>query len=235
MASFFQLVPACLLWLVTQILQYWFFTPCLGDRNLFLPLSSGTSSISATILTCTMFQRKHLSRSNNWGEAVWDNFHPILAVKKSQNVTPPAQQIIKNTPGRVCCPQKVSSHHVFTVWLKYHLSNTYIYVTHTYMATTHPSLPLFLGAHASRAKAQVPTEARDAQLTQGCVWPGLGAAALIRVSARLGACVLGGAWGNRGAAWCGVIRCGVVWRGIVWYGVVWCGMAWCGVAWYGVA
>lgn len=58
--------------------------------------------------------------------------------------------------------------------------------------------------HTTTAKASVPVETRSAHLAQrqGSVWPWLGAAALMLVSAQLGVGVLG-----RG--------CGVVWHGVV--------------------
>lgn len=59
------------------------------------------------------------------GTSVWDHVRHILAGKLSQNMTPLAQQIIKNPPGKACCPQNISSHYMFTMQLKYYLSNTY--------------------------------------------------------------------------------------------------------------
>lgn len=51
------------------------------------------------------------------GTSVWDHVRHILAGKYSQNMTPLAQQIIKKPPGKVCCPQNISSRYMLQSFL----------------------------------------------------------------------------------------------------------------------
>lgn len=144
---------------------------------------------SATAVTWPVFQRKHLSWSSNWGEAVWDHLHPTLAVK-SQNMTPLSQKIIWIQPSHFYCLAEIQ--------LVYH---THVCNVHIWQPS-HP-LPLFLDAHAIIAKTHVPMEAGDAHLAQQ----------------RKGVFGLGWAWLGGLRAWWGIeIRYGVGWDGMRWDG-----------------